>query len=386
MSDPLDELRNLMPDLERFGQDPAPDPAAPQNVTPLRRRKSPRAEEFRRAMRYAPDIEPAHDVPYLIKDWFAPGSLAVIAGPANVGKTFVAMDIVQALSKGRSWAGCKVKTAVPVLYVTLEGGAGFDRRVAALDAPCFWTLPISMSFFDPRRDPTYLAEAVQELAHETGPFGMIVIDTLARSILPGDENSAQDMGRVIASAELLKERTGACVLLIHHTGKDMAQGARGHSSLRAAVDTEIMVTKEEGSDVIEAKATKQRDMIAGRVFRYILRQVELWTDSDGDAVTTCVVERADEGQEPRRARVRGKQEICLQALNTALERHGIIRQGPDYPTCPSVTKAHWRDCAQLHGLFEGLSEDSAKRTFNRLIGELNDKALVRCFGEVWWPV
>ena len=29
------------------------------------------------------------------------------------------------------------------------------------------------------------------------------------------------------------------VLLVHHTGKDAAKGARGHSSLRAAIDTEI---------------------------------------------------------------------------------------------------------------------------------------------------
>jgi len=206
MSDPLDEVRRLMTDLERIEQQPAPDPVQPPNVTPLRRRKSARAEEFRRAMRLAADIEPDQDVPYLVKGVLAPKSVAMIAGPANAGKTFLAVSLAHALAKGRSWAGCKVKTAVPVLYITLEGGAGFERRVAALDSPCFWVLPISLSFHDPRRDAAFLAEAVQELAQEAGQFGLIVIDTLARAIIPGDENSAQDMGRVIASAELLKER------------------------------------------------------------------------------------------------------------------------------------------------------------------------------------
>ena len=34
-------------------------------------------------------------------------------------------------------------------------------------------------------------------------------------------------------------------MLVHHTGKDTAKGARGHSLLRAATDTEIEVKREE---------------------------------------------------------------------------------------------------------------------------------------------
>jgi len=177
----------------------------------------------------------------------------------------------------------------------------------------------------PDRDPTWLAEAVQQLAETEGDIGLIVIDTLARAMVPGDENSSQDMGRLVAAAELLRDRTGACVLLIHHTGKSAAQGARGHSSLRAAVDTEIEVTKDEDGDLIEAKATKQRDMIVGKTFCYKLRVVDLGTDTDGDAIETCVVERAADGEKPTRAKVTGKAEIALQALHTALERKGVIR-------------------------------------------------------------
>lgn len=358
----------------------------PPNVTPFAPVKPKRArqsEELRRRFRFAGDIEPVKKVPYLVKGWLAPGSLAVLYGAANVGKSFLALDLAHHVAQGRAWAGCRV-TAAPVLYITLEGGAGFDRRVAALDNPRFWVLPAALSFMDPRRDATWLAEAVEALAEEVGEFGLIVIDTLARAMGSGDENSSQDMGRLVASAELLKERTGACVLLIHHTGKSAAQGARGHSSLRAAVDTEIEVTKEEGSEIIEAKATKQRDMAVGRTFHYRLREVELGVDQDGDPVTSCVVERAAEGEKPRRATVKGKAEIALQALQTAIERYGVVRAGPDYPDRKSVTKDQWRACAELHGLFEGVSEASARPTFDRALRELNDKALARCFGDIWW--
>lgn len=358
----------------------------PPNVTPfgaVQRRRTRQSEELFRRIRFAGDIEPVNDVPYLIKGWLAPRSLAVLYGPANVGKTFLALDIAHAISQGRSWAGCRVRPA-PVLYITLEGGAGFERRVAALDNPQFWALSAHLSFMDVRRDPTWLAEAAEELARDVGGIGLIVIDTLARAMVPGDENSSQDMGRLVASAELLKERTGACVLLIHHIGKSAAQGARGHSSLRAGIDTEIEITKEDGADLIEAKATKQRDMVVGRTFHYRLREVVLGEDRDGDPVTSCIVERAAEGEEPRQAKVKGKAEVALQSLHTALERHGVVRAGPDYPERRSVTKEQWRACADLHGLFEGASDDTAKRTFNRAVAELNDKAIVRGFNDVWW--
>lgn len=364
------------------------DRTLPPNVTPfgpVKRKRNRQSEELRRRVRFAGDIEPVNEVPYLIKGWLAPRSLAVVYGPANVGKTFLALDMADKVAKGQSWGGCKVRPA-PVLYITLEGGAGFERRIAALDKPCFWTLAAPLSLMNQFQHATWLAEAVEDLAQEHGDFGLIVIDTLARAMVPGDENSSQDMGRLVASVELIKERTGACVLLIHHVGKNAAQGARGHSSLRAAIDTEIEVTKEDGSEIIEAKATKQRDMVVGKAFNYRLREVVLGEDQDGDPVTTCAVERAAEGEEPRQAKVKGKAEIALQALHTAIERYGVVRTGPDYPDRKSVTKDQWRDAAELHGLFEGLTEETAKRTLNRAIAELNDKSLARSFNGIWWAV
>jgi hypothetical protein len=293
--------------------------------------------------------------------------------------------MAHAVARGQPWGGNRVRAA-QVVYVTLEGGAGFERRVKALDAPNFWVLTAPLSFMRPDRDPTWLAEAVQQLAETEGDIGLIVIDTLARAMVPGDENSSQDMGRFVAAAEMLRDRTGACVLLIHHTGKSAAQGARGHSSLRAAIDTEIEVTKEEDGDVIEARAKKQRDMVAGKTFLSRLRVVELGKDSDGDAITTCVVERAADGEKPTRAKVTGKAEIALQALHSAIDSDGVVRQGRDYPACRSVTRDQWRAACEMHGLFEGLSEPGRRKAFCRALDGLNTKALVRCFNDIWWPV
>lgn len=78
-------------------------------------------------------------------------------------------------------------------------------------------------------------------------------------------------------------------MLVHHTGKDTGPGARGHSSLRAAIDTKIGLS---GDDMgqITAEVIKQREGPTGYHFDYRLRQVTLVQDQDGDAVTTCPVE------------------------------------------------------------------------------------------------
>src|SRR4051812_18886432 len=70
---------------------------------------------------------------------------------------------------------------------------------------------------------------------------MVVIDTLFRALAGGNENACEDMGTVVANADRIRAATGACVLMIHQCGKDAVRGMRGHSSLKAATDSEIEV-------------------------------------------------------------------------------------------------------------------------------------------------
>jgi hypothetical protein len=49
------------------------------------------------------------------------------------------------------------------------------------------------------------------------------------------------MGLALSHCKHIYEVTGAIVLLVHHSGKDAAKGARGWSGIRAAADTEIEI-------------------------------------------------------------------------------------------------------------------------------------------------
>lgn len=71
-------------------------------------------------------------------------------------------------------------------------------------------------------------------------------------------------------------------MLVRHSGKNLAGGACGHSSLRAAIDTEIVLSRDDETGVVTAFFDKQRDGPTGRAFHYSLRAAELGKDQDGD--------------------------------------------------------------------------------------------------------
>lgn len=254
-------------------------------ITPMR--LNGRAEVMRRRIVSAETLLPELDRDYLVKGWFDRGCVSVVYGAANVGKSFFAADLAHHVHEGLAWGGCRVRRA-SALYVATEGGRLFVNRLSAMKAK-FWLMTGGLTLASKGGDAPALADAATTLADSHGPAGLIVLDTLARTMGASDENLSSDMGLLLSGVDMLRERTGAHIMLIHHSGKAPGQGARGHSSLRAAVDTEVEITAGENGVKI-ARATKQRDMAAGKEFLFRLRQVDLGADTDGDPVTTCRVE------------------------------------------------------------------------------------------------
>lgn len=122
---------------------------------------------------------------------------------------------------------------------------------------------------------------------------VVVIDTLS-AVTPGaNENSSEDMSAALQSCKFIsKALGGALVVLIHHSGKDASKGARGHSSLRAAADAEIEITR--NGDYRTAAITKQKDGSDGEQFGFKLKVVELEPLHD-EPQSSCIVEVAENG-------------------------------------------------------------------------------------------
>lgn len=225
-----------------------------------------------------------HGAP-LIKGLLDQGAMTILYGPSNVGKTFVAMDIAYHVAAGLDYAGMKTARGC-VIYVAAEGGRGAKRRVRALRDKFpgtdvqFLLLPASIDLRRPDADLRPLISAIGDLGV---PVLLIVVDTLSRAMAGGDENSSVDMGHIVTHFDALRAHTAAHLLVVHHSGKNIAAGARGHSLLRAATDTEIEV----GEGVIEV--TKQRDLDKSWSSGFALEVRTLGVDRDGDPITSCTV-------------------------------------------------------------------------------------------------
>ena len=118
-------------------------------------------------------------------------------------------------------------------------------------------LPRAVNLLEPN-----WAEALAQLAAEHDA-ALVVVETLARAMPGGNENSSDDMSVMVAALDQVREATSACTLAVHHTGKDKTAGSRGHSSFKAAMDTELLVEKDHGH--VWLKAAKQRDRADGQV-------------------------------------------------------------------------------------------------------------------------
>ncbi len=291
MTDGIDKVREIMGKAEDVDMPPGMGQAGATviGLKADRQRLRSQAQDLLEHVRHSAEIAPRLDRDYLIKGWLDRGGLSVMYGPSNVGKSFLALDMAHHVSKGIRWHGRRVQPG-RVLYVAAEGGGNFDNRVAALHEPEFWVLSCPLSLTGQNSRASALGEMVQHLAATGGsPFSLIVFDTMARVMGAGDENTAPGIADLMTGLDRLRRATGAHVMLIHHSGKDGSKGARGHSALRAAIDTEIELSRDPELPVITAEITKQRDGSTGKAFSYTLRQVELGEDQDGDQVTTCVV-------------------------------------------------------------------------------------------------
>lgn len=224
-----------------------------------------------------------------IKGVLPRAELAMLYGPSGSGKSFLAFDIVAAVATGSSWYGRRTAKG-RVVYIVAEGATGFLNRLKAYAKAHSGTFPGIRIIADApnllgEADPVSLATEIEA----TGGADVIVIDTLAVCSPGADENAAKDMGRVIEHCKQLHKATGATVLLVHHSGKDDSKGARGWSGLRAAADAEIEVSRY--ADHRTAAVTKMKDGEDGAEFAFKLVPVEMGVDSDGDPITSCVVEQ-----------------------------------------------------------------------------------------------
>lgn len=234
----------------------------------------PYLEQIRRHLIFGDDIDNIPASEPLIEGILDVDTLAVLYGHSGHGKSFVALDWALSVSTGSWWQRHLVRPG-KVLYVVAEGVRGMGPRKNAWKEHnrVYMTGDFTWLPYPPNLFKEGWAAALAQYASELQP-SLIVVDTLARSMVGGDENSGRDIGIVVAGCDRIRRACGACVLLVHHTGKNEAAGMRGHSALEAAVDAaiECKLTDEGAVEIVTAK---QKDRPSGEKVQ--LRMVPVGT-------------------------------------------------------------------------------------------------------------
>jgi hypothetical protein len=228
------------------------------------------------------EIRPNNDIPYLIKGLFPRRGIAVVWGPPKCLKSFFVLDATFHIARGVSYHGRRVQQGT-VLYCAFEGGHGNSRRIEALRR--YYKLP------EDDRTPLPVMDDVANLIKDHGVLIQdilfqldgeipicVVLDTLNKSI-QGSESKDDDMGAYIRAAEVIRTKFDCLVIIVHHCGWNDTR-MRGHSSLLAALDTEISVKRE--GNIMTATVESNRDGVEGAQIIGRSKEIVVGEDSSGD--------------------------------------------------------------------------------------------------------
>ncbi|MCL5779093.1 AAA family ATPase [Limibaculum sp. FT325] len=322
-----------------------------------------------------------------VKGWLPRRGIATLYGPPGAGKTWLALDMAAHIAARVPWHGLRVKGGA-VVYVAFEGTAGMQNRLVPLrarvgDAPLV-VLQGGVDLCDPASVAALIAEIrdIEKVIDE--PVAQVWIDTLARAMGGQDENAPDGMGRALAGASRIEAAIGGLIVLVHHTGKDTSRGARGHSSLKAAVDAEIEVARDD--DIIIATASKQRNGADGATFCFRLQTVPLGLDRDGEAVTTCVVAPLDADElakvdDPKGAKPSRVQQAVLEALEQFVNDQGKGAEGeagsPTTRGAGAVEIDEFLKFAVDRGVSQARTPGDQRKVIRRVIEELVRAGRVR---------
>lgn len=194
------------------------------------------------------DLHNLPDPQPLIDNVLDQGTTALLYGSWGTAKTFVALDWAASVATGRPWQGRDTEQR-KVLYVAGEGAFGFKGRVDAWETG--WHMKISDNRFSVLPTAVNMINPVEvgnlcALVDWDG-YDFIILDTLARCMVGGDENSSKDGGIVVeAMTRVLHQTPGGrgVVLGVHHTGKD-GKTLRGTTAFESGVDTVYFTSRDE---------------------------------------------------------------------------------------------------------------------------------------------
>ena len=321
----------------------------------------------------------------LVEGLMTIGSLTVVYGDSNSGKTFWAMSVATAIATGSDCYGRQTDPGL-VVYLASEAPASIRSRMQAIkkfhgcSLEKLAMVPVPMNFYSGDQDAHDVIELVRAIEVAKGkPVRLIIGDTLARMSAGANENSGEDMGPVMARFDQVATATGAAMMIIHHNGKDAARGARGWSGIRAHIDTEIEVSEKDG--VRSVTVTKQRELPSkGETIYFKLEVIEMGTTKFGAPATTCVAIHDQESTTTKPHKKPTKHDENMRTVERAWWASGAEeREG-----LPYVSRSALRDLLVKDGVTERTAKNKTEASrSDGLIAQLLNAGVLETFEHGW---
>ena len=280
-----------------------------------------------RYLRSAEELKSDPPLEWAVRGVLPSNGIGAIYGAPSSGKTFLALDLAFAVATGKSWFA-NPALQKPVAYVALEGSHGIRQRIQAWEKANQTTTPKNLLFVTDSvsiEDEKSWEDLTNEIKQTLGNGAIVFIDTLNRASPTADENASASMGKIIESAKRMSDAINGFVMFVHHAGKDVSRGLRGHSSLLAALDTVIKVTT--GNNQRVWAIEKSKDSETGICCAFELATIELNSqDSWGITHTSCTVNQGI--LKPEAKPIKGKNQKLVMAELLALQAEFATQEIP----------------------------------------------------------
>lgn len=336
---------------------------------------------------------------WLVKGIIEQGNLGLFFGDSASGKTFYIMDMCFCIAAGIDFKGKATKQG-NVLYICGEGFSGLQKRFMALYQH-YGVMPENLHLSE--QPAAFMdissAAAVMQKIEEIGNVSLIVIDTFHRNMGGGSEDSAEDIGTFLKNVDGFLKPTGAAVAIIHHSGHGEKGRSRGSSSIKAAMDVEYQITKDQLTNRVTVTNTKMKDWQAPPPACFNMNVVDLLdddnqllSDEDGEPLTSVILEPAEPTTSKSKA-LSGRQQDVLMELHKAIEQHGIPptddikKLFPDSPQKIPDKVVHsdkWRELA--YKVIEADTQDAKKKAFQRCTSALKTVYKIGFHDDYYWII
>ena len=206
--------------------------------------------------------EPLPPIPWVCESLgLAPGAVALVAGYGYSGKTMALQSLALSVASGKScWGLWRVRQG-RVVHLDYEQGRrltqeryqrlarGMGLELSELPNDSLQVAVMPHAYLDNQ-------QSIDELAKIVEGATLVIVDSLRAAIPSADENSS-DVRTYLDVLSRVSERTGACIVVIHHARKPSMQNAgtathaiRGSGALFDACQSVYVLAGEKGQPTV----------------------------------------------------------------------------------------------------------------------------------------